>query len=88
MPPDIGASTKCAVPLEKAFVTDAATSCEEEGSIVEQSIKMRGLGREENLAFKIEVYTDLTWLGSGRAVMTTSWKLKSQISKTTYVKCD
>lgn len=53
-------------------MTDPATSCEEEGSIVEQSIKMRGLGREANLAFKMEVYTDLTWLGSGSAVMMTS----------------
>lgn len=55
MPPDIGASTKWAVPLGKAFSTEAATSCEEEGSMVEQSMKMRGLGRGVKLASRMEV---------------------------------
>jgi hypothetical protein len=45
IPPDMGASTKYAVPLGKAFVTEAATSCEDEGSMVEQSMKRRELTR-------------------------------------------
>lgn len=39
-PPDIGASTK--MPDGCAAATEAATSREDEGSIVEQSMKMRG----------------------------------------------
>lgn len=58
IPPDMGASTKHAegclsVPvLGKAFATEAATSCEEEGSMVEQSMKSRGLESERGACFE------------------------------------
>ena len=41
--------------------------------MVEQSMKRRGLGRGLGLASRMEAYTALTWLGSGSAVMVTSY---------------
>jgi len=74
-PPDMGASTKLPRPLGRAEATTRATEREEEGSIVEQSMKRRGWGRGGRgpLSWRREWYADLTCCGSGRQVMTVSY---------------
>lgn len=70
-PPDMGASTK--VPWDVA-VTVAATSREVVGSMVEQSMKRREVWVPEEGGWeRTWLKTDLTWMGSGRTVMTVSW---------------
>lgn len=55
IPPDMGASTKWAWFAGKALETRDATDWEVEGSIVEQSMKRRGLGRVEGEDSSTEV---------------------------------
>jgi hypothetical protein len=78
-PPDMGASTKLPRPLGKAVETALATSRDDEGSMVEQSIKSRDMGCAEASSFwaasyaeRIDSYADLTCFGSGRQVITVS----------------
>ncbi len=71
-PPDIGASTKrpCCV-----LCTAFATSREEDGSIVEQSMKRRSRFETifwESGGFRICPKTFFTWEGSGRTVIVVS----------------
>ena len=72
-PPDIGASTKLPCPFGRADDTAAATSRDDVGSIVEQSIKRRGPGRAASFVLRIDSYADLTCCGSGRQLMTVSY---------------
>jgi hypothetical protein len=83
-PPDIGASTKLPRPFGSAEDTAAATSRDEVGSMVEQSIKSRGLGRDRISPFwrpsyveRIHSYVALTCFGSGRQVMMVSYESRS-----------
>jgi len=50
-PPDIGASTKWPCPFGRADDTAAATSREEVGSMVEQSMKSREFDRAGSFSF-------------------------------------
>jgi hypothetical protein len=77
----MGASTKLPRPAGKAVETALATSREEDGSMVEQSMKSRGWGWAEVEPFwppaaayaeRMESYVALTCFGSGRQVMTVS----------------
>ena len=69
-PPDMGASTKRPAEVE---CTALATSREERGSIVEQSMKRRSVGcRGWRCGLRMLWKTFLTWAGSGRTVMIVS----------------
>ena len=72
-PPDMGASTKLPWLSGSAEDTAAATSRDEEGSMVEQSMKSRCLGLPGRPPLRMASYVDLTCCGSGRQVMTVSF---------------
>ena len=73
MPPDIGASMNLPWPVEWAAF---ATSAEERGSMVEQSMKRRSWctpSRRRVGGLSIDLKTFWTWEGPGRAVMIVSY---------------
>lgn len=73
MPPDIGASMNLPWPDEWAAF---ATSAEERGSMVEQSMKRRSWSmpsRRRVGGLRIDLKTFWTWEGPGSAVMIVSW---------------
>lgn len=72
MPPDMGASINLPWPVEWAAL---ATSAEDMGSMVEQSMKRRSWctpSRSKVGGFSIDLKTFWTWDGPGSAVMIVS----------------